>query len=102
MPRISAYQKLDPALKARVARHEISTVIPVRLLTALFTGPQTFTAEDLAQRANVRRSNIYRWLHTLEEIGWVERHDTIRTMGPREQVWRRIHKLQPLERPGGV
>ena len=100
MPRISAYLKLDPALKARVARHEISTVIPARLLSAFFTGPETFTAEDLAQRANVKRSSVYRWIHTLEEMGWVEPStiETIRTLGPRERVWRRVHKLQPLQR----
>src|SRR5213593_3320299 len=102
MPRVSAYTKIDPAEKERVKRHEFSTVIPVTVLQALYEGPQTFTASDLAARAGVYKSNIYRWLYTFEKIGWVERYETIRTVGPREQVWRRVHRLQPIEPSGGM
>lgn len=97
MPRISKYVKVDPLRKASIARHETSSVIPVRVWKALYEGPQTFTADDLAQRSESRPSSIYRWLYAMEEQGWVERYDVLRSIGPRETIWRRVHHLHPLE-----
>lgn len=83
-------------LKARVRRHEVSTVIPVSVLGAFFEGPSRFTADDLARRSGVRLSSIYRWIYTMEELGWAERYDAVRTRGARRQVWRRIKGLAGL------
>ena len=78
-------------------QHETRT-ISVHLLKILYEGPPVFTAKQLAEASGLQPSNVYRRLYTLEKMGWVERIGR-RTgeAGSPETVWKRVHRLAPIE-----
>lgn len=75
-----------------------SYTVPTALLRELFAGPQSFTAKEVAGRMGIKPQTAYRWLYSLQELGWVEIYTKrLNVKGHREAVWRRTRNLVPSE-----
>lgn len=58
-----------------------SVVRAIRILRALGSGPAAMTATEVAQKIGLPRATTFRLLLTLEEEGFVDRQDTLYSLG---------------------